>query len=307
MFLVCTDYICYSICAGCDNEIGRGEFLNLKDGVYPWYFRCHACDQPIIGFDFKIYDDHPYHISCCQNLHHKKCDVCKEVVSVKHSLPIDYLVLPIWMQKTCASHEHDGTHLCFSCNRKETKDASYIRMDDRVMLCLECLESSIMDTVECQPLYQEIQKFYKGLNMKFDQEIQLHLVERFSLCRIQIGSFLAHEIMHAWLRINGYGKLDPHVEEGICDVMSYMWLDFEIMSISGSNIASSSTSTSSTRYIKNQRSQFQRKLAQICKYKMENRKVPIYGEGFHAGYAAVLKYGLKSVLNHIKLKGSFPC
>ncbi|KAK8968657.1 Protein DA1-related 1 [Platanthera guangdongensis] len=240
MFFVCTDYICYSICAGCDNEIGHGEFLNLKDGIYPWYFRCYACDQPIIGFDVRM-----------------------------------------------------------------PKDTSYIRMDDRVMLCLECLESSIKDTVECQPLYQEIQKFYKGLNMKFDQEIQLLLVER-AVIRVQTGSFLAHEIMHAWLRINGYGKLDPHVEEGICDVMSYMWLDSEIMSISGSNVASSSSSTSSTIYINNQSSQFQRKLAQICKYKMENRKVPIYGKGFNAGYAAVLKYGLKNVLNHIKMKGSFP-
>ncbi|KAK8954804.1 Protein DA1 [Platanthera zijinensis] len=45
------------------------------------------------------------------------------------------------------------------------------------MSCLECFESSIMDIDECQPLYRDIQNFYKGLNMEIDQKIPLHLVE----------------------------------------------------------------------------------------------------------------------------------
>ncbi|KAK8954801.1 Protein DA1-related 2 [Platanthera zijinensis] len=114
-------------------------------------------------------------------------------------------------------------------------------------------------------------------------------------------------MMHAWLRLNGYNMLDRHVAEGICCVMSYMWLDFEMISGSGSNVASSSSSSSSIPYRKSQRSLFERKLAEYCKYYLKNRKLPIYGDGFREGYAAVLKYGLKNVLNHIKLKGRFPC
>ncbi|KAK8968656.1 Protein DA1-related 2 [Platanthera guangdongensis] len=196
-------------------------------------------------------------------------------------LPTDHLVHPIWMQKTCTSHEHDGTHFCFSCNRME----GYPPRDQVVALCITKKET---------------------IQTKFKQwKITIFILK--GLPRIPTGSFLAHEMMHAWLRLNGYGKLNPHVEEGICDVMSYMWLDFEIMSVSGSNVASSSSSISSTLNLKSQRSQFQRKLAQVCKRKLENREVPIYGEGFHAGYAAVRKYGLKSVLDHIKMKGGFPC
>ncbi|KAK8943210.1 hypothetical protein KSP39_PZI008731 [Platanthera zijinensis] len=45
------------------------------------------------------------------------------------------------------------------------------------MSCPECFDSSIMDIDECQRLYRDIQKFYKGLNMEFDQKIPFHLVD----------------------------------------------------------------------------------------------------------------------------------
>lgn len=54
-------------------------------------------------------------------------------------------------------------------------------LDDGRKLCLECLDSVIMDTNECQPLYIEIREFYEGLNMKIEQEIPLLLVERQAL------------------------------------------------------------------------------------------------------------------------------
>ncbi|KAK8928170.1 Protein DA1 [Platanthera zijinensis] len=184
------------------------------------------------------------------------------------------------------------------------------------MICLECLDSSIMDVDECQPLYQDVQNFYKGLNMEVDKEIPLRLVDSgflskiilFSLCRIVAGLTLAHEMMHGWLRLNGfpYGKLDPYVSEGISVVMSYMWLENEMMSGTDSNVASPSLSSSSNPYIKGPRSQFERKLGEFWKCKMENKVCPIYGDGFRMGYAAVLKYGLKSVLEHMKSEGNFP-
>jgi hypothetical protein len=35
--------------------------------------------------------------------------------------------------------------------------------------------------------------------------------------------------------------------------------------------------------------------------------LPAYGDGFRLGNQAVLKYGLKSTLDHIHLTGTFPC
>ncbi|KAK8959907.1 Protein DA1-related 1 [Platanthera guangdongensis] len=336
------------ICAGCENEIGHDRFIRLMGAL--WHTKCvncYACGQPLIGNSIYRYEDRPYHESCCRNLYHPKCDVCKEFVPTKTNGEPDYMELPIWKFKSCPSHEDDGTHRCFSCSRSEPHGENYSRLDDRVMICLECLDSSIMDVDECQPLYQDIQKFFKGLNMEVDKEIPLRLVESgvlskgyplpkivLGLCRekkqtvespkfkrpkisililkglprIVAGLILAHEMMHGWLRLNGcpHGKLDPYVEEGISVVMSYMWLENEMMSGTDSYVASPSSSSSSNPYIKGPRSQFERKLGEFWKCKMENQVCPIYGDGFRMGYAAVLKYGLKSVLEHMKSEGSFP-
>ena len=39
------------------------------------------------------------------------------------------------------------------------------------------------------------------------------------------GAVLAHELMHAWLRMEGFGELPPQVEEGLCQLMAYLWLE----------------------------------------------------------------------------------
>ncbi|KAG6478850.1 hypothetical protein ZIOFF_062295 [Zingiber officinale] len=94
---------------------------------------------------------------------------------------IEYRTHPFWEQKYCPIHERDGTPRCCSCERMESRDAKYVTLDDGRKLCLECLNFSIMDTTECQPLYLDIQEFYEGLNMKVEQPIPLLLVERQAL------------------------------------------------------------------------------------------------------------------------------
>lgn len=265
----------------------------------------------------------------------------------------------------------------------EPVDARYLVLDDGRKLCLECLDSSIMDTHECQPLYLEIQEFYEGLNMKVEQQVPLLLVERQALneamegeknghhhmpetrglclseeqtvntiwkrpkiggyqitdmfpepCRLErkcevtaililyglprllTGSILAHEMMHAWLRLKGYPNLSPEIEEGICQVLAHMWLDSEIFAGSGGNAASASSSSSSSAASssssvvsskKGKRSQFEKKLGEFFQHQIESDTSAAYGDGFREGNKAVLKYGLKSTLDHIRLTGSFPC
>ena len=60
-------------------------------------------------------------------------------------------------------------------------DTTYVILDDGRKLCLECLDSSIMDNSECQPLFLDIQDFYEGLNMKIIIQAPLLLVERQAL------------------------------------------------------------------------------------------------------------------------------
>ncbi|CAK9158735.1 unnamed protein product [Ilex paraguariensis] len=369
----------YRICAGCNTEIGHGRFLSCMGAFWhPECFRCHACNQPISEPEFSMSDNHHYHKSCYKEHHHPRCDVCKNFIPTNAAGLIEYRAHPFWQQKYCPSHEHDGTPRCCSCERMEPRDVRYLLLDDGRKLCLECLDSSIMDTHECQPLYLEIQDFYEGLNMKVEQQIPLLLVERqalneamegeknghhhmpetrglclseeqtistisrrprigagriidmftepyrlirqcevtaililYGLPRLLTGSILAHEMMHAWLRLKGYPNLSPEVEEGICQVIAHMWLDSEIVAGSGSNVASTSSSSapsssSAGSSKKGTRSQFEKKLGEFFKHQIESDTSAAYGDGFREGNKAVLKYSLKRTLDHIRLTGSFP-
>ncbi|XP_027914870.1 protein DA1-related 1-like [Vigna unguiculata] len=371
----------YRICAGCKAEIGHGRFLSCMGGVWhPECFCCNACRRPITDYEFSMSSNRPYHKSCYREKHHPRCDVCKNFIPTNSSGLIEYRAHPFWLQKYCPSHELDGTPRCCSCERMEPRDAKYLLLDDGRKLCLECLDSSIMDTHECQPLYLEIQEFYEGLNMKLEQQIPMLLVERqalneamegeknghhhlpetrglclseeqtvttisrrprigagyrvtdmitepfklirrcevtailvlYGLPRLLTGSILAHEMMHAWLRLKGYPNLSPEVEEGICQVLAHMWLDSELYSGSGNSGASSSSSSSSSSPSssasskKGKRSEFEKKLGEFFKHQIESDTSSAYGDGFRSGNQAMLKYGLKSTLDHIHMTGSFP-
>ncbi|MED6197454.1 Protein DA1- 1 [Stylosanthes scabra] len=131
----------------------------------------------------------------------------------------------------------------------------------------------------------------------------------YGLPRLLTGSILAHEMMHAWLRLKGYPNLSPEVEEGICQVLAHMWLDSEIYSASGSDCSSSSSSSpssSSASSKKGKRSDFEKKLGEYFKHQIEADTSSVYGKGFRLGNEAVLKYGLRSTLDHIQMTGSFP-
>jgi recombinational DNA repair protein (RecF pathway) len=148
---------------------------------HPQCFRCFACNKPISEYEFAMHEDQPYHKSCYKDFFHPKCDVCKNFIPTNKNGLIEYRAHPFWMQKYCPSHEDDGTPRCCSCERMEPRESRYVLLDDGRKLCLECLDSAVMDTNECQPLYLEIQEFYEGLNMKVEQQVPLLLVERQAL------------------------------------------------------------------------------------------------------------------------------
>lgn len=60
-------------------------------------------------------------------------------------------------------------------------------MGDGRSICVECFESAIMDTGDCQPLYHDIRDFFEGMNMKIDQQIPMLLVERQALNEAIVG------------------------------------------------------------------------------------------------------------------------
>lgn len=372
-----TDY-CRRLCGGCNLDIGCGNYLGCMGTFFhPECFRCCSCGFQITEHEFSLSGKDAYHKSCFKELTHPKCEVCHQFIPTNGAGLIEYKCHPFWSQKYCPSHEYDNTAQCCSCERLESWNASYVSLGDGRSLCLECMESSIMDTGDCQPLYHAIRDYYEGMNMKLDQQIPMLLVERqalneaivgekhglhrmpetrglclseeqtvtsilkrpkvggpghrlvgmrtqpqkltrkcevtailvlYGLPRLLTGAILAHELMHGWLRLKGYRKLDPEVEEGICQVLSYMWLESEVMpglkNMPSTSAASSSSTVSSSK--KGGKSGVENKLGEFFMHQIAHDASPAYGGGFRAANAAVQRYGLRSTLDHIRLTGSFP-
>ncbi|XP_031274005.1 protein DA1-related 2 isoform X1 [Pistacia vera] len=368
----------YRLCGGCNRDIGHGNYLGCMGTFFhPDCFRCRSCGYPITEHEFSLSGKDPYHKSCFKELTHPKCEVCHQFIPTNGAGLIEYRCHPFWSQKYCPSHEHDRTSRCCSCERLESWNARYYSLEDGRSLCLECMESAIMDTGDCQPLYHAIRDYYEGMNMKLDQQIPMLLVERQALneaivsekngyhhlpetrglclseeqtvtsiqkrpriggnrlvgirtqpqkltrkcevtailvlyglprCRLLTGAILAHELMHGWLRLKGYRNLNPEVEEGICQVLSYMWLESEVLPGS-KHMPSTSTSTASSSSScskKGGRSGVEKKLGEFFMHQIAHDASPAYGGGFRAANAAVNKYGLRRTLEHIRLTGNFP-
>ncbi|GAV89962.1 DUF3633 domain-containing protein [Cephalotus follicularis] len=338
---------------------------------HPECFCCHSCGYPITEHEFSLSGKDPYHKSCFKELTHPKCEVCHQFIPTNGAGLIEYRCHPFWSQKYCPSHEHDNTPRCCSCERLESRNATFYSLEDGRTLCLECMESAIMDTGDCQPLYHAIRDYYEGMYMRLDQQIPMLLVERqalneaivgeknghhhmpetrglclseeqtvtsiqrrghrlvgmrtqpqkltrkcevtailvlYGLPRLLTGAILAHELMHGWLRLKGFRDLSPEVEEGICQVLSYMWLESEVLpgcrsSMPSTSQASSSSSSSSK---KGGKSTVENRLGEFFMHQIAHDASTAYGGGFRAANAAVNSYGLRYTLDHIRQYGHFP-
>ncbi|KAF3329080.1 protein DA1-related 2 isoform X1 [Carex littledalei] len=365
----------HRVCAACQREIGYGHYLSCMGNF--WHtqcFRCSSCGHAIRETEFTLLGTDAYHKLCYKELHHPKCDVCHQFIPTNRTGLIEYRAHPFWGQKYCPSHEHDNTPRCCSCERMESRSIKYIALGDGRSLCLECLDSAIMDTGDCQPLYHSIRDYYEGMNMRIDQQIPMLLVERqalndamegekdgthhmpetrglclseeqtvssiqrrpriggnrildmrthpqkltrrcevtailvlYGLPRLLTGSILAHELMHGWLRLKGYRNLSPEVEEGICQVLSYLWLESEIVPDTHNGASSSSSAPSlSASSKKGGTSAMEKKLGEFFKHQIQHDTSSAYGEGFRTAYASVTKYGLRRTLDHIRYTGRCP-
>ena len=89
-------------------------------------------------------------------------------------------------------------------------------------------------------------------------------------------------------------------------MLSYMWLESEVMPGFKNMPSSSTASSSSSSSKKGVKSDVENKLGEFFMHQIANDASPAYGGGFRAANAAVNRYGLRRTLDHIHLTGSFP-
>eukprot|EP00897_Mesotaenium_endlicherianum_P004347 jgi/Mesen1/3940/ME000209S02958 len=323
-------------CGGCKQAIAGGRFLkSLGASWHPHCFKCAACARAITD---------------------------REIPTREGGL-IEYRSLPFWGHKHCPAHETDGTPRCSACQRLEPRDVQYIELADGRKLCLECLDSAVVDTDECTPLFLSILAFYEGLAMPIRAHIPLlcghhHSPETRGLClseeqtiqtvyrapgyaggnrlggisqqqqtlhrHCQVTAILVlyglpqYDLVLLLLLLAGsFPPLSPEVEEGICQVMAHLWLQSQAspqqppsvqpsQSPTLSASPSLSASASSPEPPASGQQDFRERFAQFCMHQIASDPSAVYGEGFRAGHAAVVQFGLKATLDHIRLTSSFP-
>jgi len=107
---------------------------------------------------------------------------------------------------------------------------------------------------------------------------------------LKTGSIIAHECMHAYLRLTNTPPLAPMVEEGLCQLMSLLWLEDVVPRMTDSPEDMQKVETGS-----------------YFAYEIRMDSSPIYGDGVRAALAAYHHYGgLYHVLDHVRSTGWFP-
>ena len=108
---------------------------------------------------------------------------------------------------------------------------------------------------------------------------------------LQAGAVMAHELMHCWLAFNVLNEreredmLPPEVEEGLCELVAYLWLlhvqRTTTMSIRGGNPG-----------------------AEL--FRMENNDERHQGLSFHRAFRSLQGRTLAQFLSHVCTEGGFP-
>ena len=97
------------------------------------------------------------------------------------------------------------------------------------------------------------------------------------LSRYVMEGIAVHELGHAWLFLHGVDGLSLNVEEGFCNMLSYLYHE----------------------HLNTDESHFAMRM-------IEKNPDPVYGNGFREVQAAVRQYGLSSVGNYLRLHRTLP-
>ncbi|KXZ56176.1 hypothetical protein GPECTOR_1g151 [Gonium pectorale] len=107
----------------------------------------------------------------------------------------------------------------------------------------------------------------------------------YGLPRLLSGSIMAHELMHAWLRMAGLVGLPLRAEEGLCQLMACLWLDRQHELLQGEPE--------------------EQRLASFFSYQIRTDTSEVYGDGFREAMEAFQSHGLTAMIQNLKMYGSY--
>lgn len=102
--------------------------------------------------------------------------------------------------------------------------------------------------------------------------------------RLLTGSIMAHEMMHAWFRLCEFGRVDTKIEEGLCQLLAYMWIT---CAIDGADAG-------------------EKEAGSFFRWSIMHDPSEIYGEGFRDALICYETYGLASTLDYLRTNRKLP-
>lgn len=238
------------------------------------------------------------------------CDVCGRLLQRQYC--VDY-----WGNKFCPEHQsaYEVCFSCSRLTAPRLTGGS-VQYSHQITICNLCRRSEVVDDKRFYGLFREVKTYlaqlgldlrripiflrlvpitavslatyskrWTGLTQKTvfssNGQVTAQRIDEIKILRglpaEQTQSILAHEAGHAWLGLSSFPSLHPFVEEGLCELIDYLWL--------------SARNTSDAQY-------------RI--YLKFNNPDPIYGAGFRAAYAALSGHPLTELLNYVKNHQQYP-
>lgn len=257
---------------------------------------------------------------CAQHYAQAHCTTCSLCARQFEAGGRPPLLLPTG-EAFCASHQHNVP--CFSCARPIGRADAAARP-----LCAQCRSSAIVSEQAAAELLRELKGFFLSAGLDFGrwEPAQLRLVSSppggggfgaegghleglthrassagvravpsidllHGLPREHAAQVLVHEMAHAWLWLQGHPRSLPRrTEEGVCELLAYLWLLSE-----EAHEAAGAQALSPRR----------RELLQRIRV-MEQRSDRAYGGGFRDALRATEQRGLQAVLHSVHTRGKLP-
>ncbi|KAF8394149.1 hypothetical protein HHK36_020355 [Tetracentron sinense] len=292
------------ICHACNLPISNNEFAKgSKYRVHPFWEQKYCCHHD--------YDDTPRCHSCerlaSRHTHYtsiedgrKFCQECLEIAitSTEECLPLYVAIQEFFEGLNMKVGQQVPLHLVDRHGLNEVVKGEKNAPELRGLCMLETRDvnnvvrsSRIMDAFRI--------KIKKKMPYKLKRKFEVTVIMILSgLPRLLTGSILAHELMRAWMHLNGYSTVSRDVKEGMCAVLAHMWLESEIMLGSGSTSSSSSSTM-------DRRSKFEKNFGEFCKKMIEKNQSKVSADRFRAANRAVNTYGFQATLAHVGKTGSF--
>lgn len=120
------------------------------------------------------------------------------------------------------------------------------------------------------------------------------------------ASILAHEAIHAWLKLHPNfttmlertGGIDKQAEEGVCQLVAHLFIGYI-------NRQNEGRESGVVGQIKGEELS-DKELRKFFLFSIESDKSEVYGEGFRKAAALYAQIGLEPILLHLVETGQFP-